>query len=559
MRFKNHFIVFALCLSLLLLMVHLVPNAMALEHSVEISCGGQPVNSITLDATEQKTLSAKAVAMDQPSFQWQILQDPQNDLWVDIYDCTEADCVVTSALMKSMLDDADSAYIRCAATGGAETVFSDVVCVTVIPEPDPMLQATSFAQAKAVDSSTAVPVVAAAEDDSSEFVTITIKYLEVSSLTSGVEAAIYNPYTATIEKGSEFKQNVVSPTFLGFAPYLDSNNDGVIDESAATLHLDIPSVENNIEYKVYYKPIEVDFAVKYFFQNINDDLYTEDATRYHTGKAETGTIISNDYLQLHARDTTGFTKMYHIPESVAADGSTVFECYYDRNYYLMQFDLNGGYGVDPIYARYGTPFVVNDPVRHGYQFAGWELTQVDVNGDGVWDDSLPDDKSLVSSIPAYNCHYQAQWRTIDTKYTVVYWLDGKYLGSRIVSEQSGKKVSGSDDLANAQICGFAEHTHSDSNGCYGNCTASEHVHTLKCYTNNTLQKADELTDVNHPDGFPQRAYNNLTNKVSSPEEGYVYKYFPGTKFYNFFYSIISFIMIKLGIILESIVLIMVSV
>ena len=68
-------------------------------------------------------------------------------------------------------------------------------------------------------------------------------------------------------------------------------------KSVATLILDYDSVTEDIEIKAYYKPIKVNFAVKYYFQNIHDDLYAEDASRYHTDKAETGTIVTNEYLR----------------------------------------------------------------------------------------------------------------------------------------------------------------------------------------------------------------------------------------------------------------------
>lgn len=462
MKNKKRYISLLLCLSMLLSMiVHSIPTVMAAEESVEITFEGQKIEDLTIEQSSKEILSAVTSGMETPSFQWQILLDPQSSVWVDIYDRTEADCEVSYALVKNMLDDANSTYVRCAATSAGETVYSNEVCVTVSPERESAPQVTSFALTRYVATETSeaaeVPTMfSMARNATTEYVTITVKYLDIASLGGTGEAAIYSPYTATIEHGTSFKQSVVSPTFLGFAPYLDSNNDGVIndnDQSAATLNLDYPSVTENIEIKVYYKPIEVNFAVKYFFQNISDDLYIEDAARYHTGKAETGTIVTNDYLVSNAGNTTGFTKMYHIPESVAADGSTVFECYYDRNYYLIQFDLNGGYGVDPIYARYGTPFVVNNPIRHGYTFAGWNLVGVDTNGNGEWDDALPGGVSndLVSTIPSYNYRYQAQWETVDTTYTVVYWLNNgngghNYIGSKIVSEKSGKYVSGSDDL-----------------------------------------------------------------------------------------------------------------
>lgn len=542
MKNKKRYISLLLCLSMLLSMiVHSIPTVMAAEESVEITFEGQKIEDLTIEQSSKEILSAVTSGMETPSFQWQILLDPQSSVWVDIYDRTEADCEVSYALVKNMLDDANSTYVRCAATSAGETVYSNEVCVTVSPERESAPQVTSFALTRYVATETSeaaeVPTMfSMARNATTEYVTITVKYLDIASLGGTGEAAIYSPYTATIEHGTSFKQSVVSPTFLGFAPYLDSNNDGVIndnDQSAATLNLDYPSVTENIEIKVYYKPIEVNFAVKYFFQKINDDLYIEDAARYHTGKAETGTIVTNDYLLSHAGNTTGFTKMYHIPESVAADGSTVFECYYDRNYYLIQFDLNGGYGVEPIYARYGTPFVVNNPIRHGYTFAGWNLVGVDTNGNGEWDDAFPDGVSsdLVSTIPSYNYRYQAQWETVDTEYTVVYWLDDNYLGSRIVSEKSGEYVSGSDDLDTAKICGVAEHTHSEENGCYGNCTETEHVCDLSCYTTYTLDLAD------NQEGTVATVYGNLKDAVGTPTEGNVYKYaytyWP--YYYNFFY------------------------
>ena len=280
-----------------------------------------------------------------------------------------------------------------------------------------------------------------------EYVTITIKYLDDSSLEDGAEEhAVYSPYTAIIEKGTAFHQTVISPTYLGFAPYWDSNSGGAVGEDASQLSIALDSVTEDVTYNVYYKPINVNFAVRYFFQNINNDLYTENVGLYRTDKTKTGTIIMDDYLKKYAGDTTGFVKMFHKPESVAADGSTVFECYYDRNYYLLQFDLNGGYGVDPIYARYGTPFVVNEPVRHGYVFAGWDLLY-DTNGDGTPDTGDGKADTLPASIPAANQHYIALWETVETTATVVYWLEdadieGKYnyWGSYGITAKSGSTL-----------------------------------------------------------------------------------------------------------------------
>lgn len=432
-------------LMVLLAAIFVMPSVFAAEKNVDLTYEGEKVQNIVIDQDEKKVLYAET-DIENASFQWQIMMNSQSETWVDIYDKTEASCELSYAVVKHMLNDSDSVYVRCKMLLEDEVVYSDFVTVTVNYIQEEIAQERKLDLSEYINvqdeidttvlNTNTFALLSADQEEDEEYVTITIKYLDIASLNGAEETAIYSPYIATIIKGSEFKQSVVSPTFLGFAPYFDTNNDKTIndnDASAQTVLCNYDAVNENIEIKIYYKPIKVNFAVKYFFQNINNDLYVEDATRYHSDQAETGTIVTNEYMEAKAGVTTGFTKMYHIPESVAADGSTVFECYYDRNYYLMQFDLNGGYGVDPLYARYETPFLVNDPIRHGYKFAGWKLSAVDMDGDGEWDDTIPTDISteLVSVIPAYNCQYQAQWETIETTATVVYWLEdpdieGKY-------------------------------------------------------------------------------------------------------------------------------------
>ncbi|MBQ8663403.1 MAG: InlB B-repeat-containing protein [Eubacterium sp.] len=444
--------------------MHVFPTVDAQERSVYVLHNGAQISELVLEQYDKEALSVETNGFDVNAYQWQILLDPHTSTWVDIYDKTEQQCEISYAVVKNMLDEADSTYVRCAIITDNETVYSDEVCVSVVRMEQAASTAESFADAEysqnevvATDAEI-VPRSFALSRETSQYVTITIKYLDASSLT-GEEAAIYSPYVATIESGSSFNQNVISPTFLGFAPYYDANGDGVVDEDASDLSLDYPNVTENIEIKVYYKPIKVNFAIRYFFQNINDDLYTENVALYHTGKEETGTIISDEYLRTHAGNTTGFEKMYHIPESVAADGSTVFECYYDRNYYLIQFDLDGGYGVDPIYARYGTPFVVNDPVKHGYNFKGWDLITVDTDGDGIADSGNGIEDELPSVIPAEGQSYIALWETVETTYTVVYWKENAddngyaYWGNAKKQATSASYVDGTDS---AEIDGMSD-------------------------------------------------------------------------------------------------------
>ena len=96
--------------------------------------------------------------------------------------------------------------------------------------------------------------------------------------------------------------------------------------------------------------------------------------------------------------------------TVAADGSTTIEIYYDRYYYLMSFDLGGGYGTEPVYARYEASISVDAPLKSGYTFDGWEY-----NGH---------DADIPATMPAENQEYTALWapQVGESSFTVVYWL-----------------------------------------------------------------------------------------------------------------------------------------
>ena len=309
----------------------------------------------------------------------------------------------------------------------------------------------------------------ASRSSAPEYINVTVNYLDAVT-----RLPIYTGFSATIKSGEPYSQTVLSPTYLGYAPYWSAENPDTADpntatESAQSLALSVGAGYTGETYtvNVYYKAIAVSYAVRYYFQNIHDDMYTENVDYYRQDRALTGTIIANEALGLGEEQTRGFTKLYHYPEAVAADGSTVFECYYDRNYYQVKLDANGGYGSEHVYARYGTPFVATTPTRHGYRFVGWDKLGEDGVGDGKAD-------ALPSAVPAENASYIALWESADTTYTVVYWLKNAagteydYMGSEKRSAVAGEVVSGDASwlTADSYICGLTEdagHTHNE--GC----------------------------------------------------------------------------------------------
>ena len=197
--------------------------------------------------------------------------------------------------------------------------------------------------------------------NASEHCTIRVEY----QFKNGESA--YDSYIAVVEKGQPVDIEITNPSLPGYKP-VDS-----LDESTArpapVTHIVHESLTEDITMKIYYVPDIVPYKVKYFMQNIYDD-YTANLTlpeKYYDKSGLTGTFPD----ELKDISFNGFTRLYHKPDFIAADGSTEFELYYTRNYYLINFDLNGGYGVEPVYAKYQFPYHIAAPKREGYVFKGW--------------------------------------------------------------------------------------------------------------------------------------------------------------------------------------------
>ena len=193
-------------------------------------------------------------------------------------------------------------------------------------------------------------------------------------------------WTATLAEGSNLEQTVTSPTVVGYEP------------DQATVDVTVNNITENKTYTVTYHPANVGFTVNHYLQNVADNNYTLDKTEEVGGftESEVGDGLAETY--------PGFAALlYNTKAKVAADGSTVVEIYYDRNYYMMSFNLDGGYGVEPIYARYGASVKVENPTKPGYTFNGWEPT-------------------VPETVPAENTTHKAKWQAEKTaKVTVVVW------------------------------------------------------------------------------------------------------------------------------------------
>ena len=371
-------------------------------------------------STEQATLAEDAEAEQQitlPQYgmveltatgtgaaQWQIYV-PTADLWVNIAGESAATIALTYAKISNQLVDG-AAKLRCAFGSDDARTYSATAKVVVsygAPETEeatdaaePVLAASNFALTRSADAG----VMLLGDGDTSSTYNVVINYK------FGNDVIVADPYTATLAAGSNFSATVTFPTVQGYLPYLNNNQQNSID-------LSYTAIDKDYTYNVVYKPTNVNYTVIHYQQNLDNDNYTEAARETKQG-------LTNSTVPEVAKTYEGFYALLYEKPAIAADGSTVVEVYYDRYYYLMNFDLDGGYGVEPIYARYGAPISVGDPTKPGYTFSGW-------------------DQEIPQTMPAENTSYKATWNVGTSGFTVVFWYEN--------ANDNGYSVAGTYQLA----------------------------------------------------------------------------------------------------------------
>ena len=325
--------------------------------------------------------------------------------------------------------------------------------------------------------------------------TVVINYV----FADGDQAA--SPWTATVAEGSSFSQTISSPTVVGYTP----DKADVAINIAEGEYFDGETVTKTVTYNAAL----VKYEVHHYLQNLNDDNYTETAPvvdeKEGYTESQVGTGLENSY--------TGFYPLlYDTTTEIAADGSTVIEIYYDRYYYLMSFDLDGGYGVEPVYAKYGTPITApGTPIKAGYVFDGWKDDETGT----VYKDSFP-----YSTMPAKNTGFTAQWIAGNTTYDVVFWYenadDNKYSQAGVLNDVTGvagSTVNGSAYKDNNFTGKDAEHftySHADSNvtvkgdgSTVVNVYFSRNVYTLTFVMGNHANSCTETLHASHSDSCYQ--------------------------------------------------------
>lgn len=347
-----------------------------------------------------------------------------------------------------------------------------------------------------------------------ETVTVTVNYVYASN-----HAMVAQPYTAQISKGAAFQKTLEIPKLFNYSIPADKAQglaEGIIlseDETTKeyTLTFDLASVDNDVTVTLYYVAGTAKYTVYHYYQDLVGDGYTEQTP---VVVEMTGDIDA--YTQAVADNKPG----YHckgVPQTtIAADGTTKVVIYYDRDYYTVTFDVNGGVnGPEPIYAKYGTTFEANtikEPSRKGYTFLGWQPI-------------LADTVTIERNVT-----YVAQWQPEkgQADYTIVLWGQNanddeySYLSSHEAWGNVGNQVTWDEGTLISHVhteeckkltCGQEEHTHSDECLTCGKtehkhdascCSLTEHTHKWSCYPNTSSTLAADQVYIWSPPSNPKQ-------------------------------------------------------
>ena len=423
---KKKLLALFLCcaLSFGLVTAALITPAAADEDFLVYGSDGLVVHTVELAKNNKLELTAVA-STGSGVYQWQI--QVGGDVWANISGANGVTLDVSYALVANLLYGG-AANLRCRLTAGETVKYTNTVTVqitdetpvaapaqapkapTVISEAEPVgepviippqtVEETPAPDAAPANDLTANVAPAALADPApvndpapsdnggeepyTQTFTITINYVDNN------DQQVADPWTATVMAGGTYQSVVKSPVVVGYTA----------DQAEITVGGE--NIQQDQNFTVKYKPTVVKFSVKHLLQNVSNDEYTQDGDP-EIRNGNTGDAVG-ETLEKHY---SGFYSLkYDATVKIAGDESTVVEVKYDRYYYLINFNLDGGYGVEPIYARYGAPVNVGNPQKPGYTFTGWS---------GEIPKTMPVIENPLS--------FTANWEKGTAGFTVVFWYE----------------------------------------------------------------------------------------------------------------------------------------
>ena len=196
------------------------------------------------------------------------------------------------------------------------------------------------------------------------------------------------PWVSHVESGVPCNLTAESPAIQGFTP----------DQTSVSFN-DAYTTDKTVT--VTYKGAEVNYTVNHYLLNV-DDTKPDTPADTEIVPGETGLTT-----EAKAKEYAGFTPRAISQGTVNADGSTVVEILYERNYYTLTWNTgeNASY-IAPEQVRYGAAVTKpdKDPTKVGYEFKGWE--------------------KLPETMPAEDLVVTAKWEAATrADYKIIYWTE----------------------------------------------------------------------------------------------------------------------------------------
>ena len=451
------------------------------EPKVEIQIDGASADSVDVNDADKydfnSVLSANTNLSGTLTYSWEVLYDTTNDIWEVLgTDATFAPCfdaygdgVWLRSYYIHYVDAATSAVtVRLTVSNGV-TTLTDTFTINVKYEVTEAV--TPAVYSRMMRSASSDSGVATAEETTTTY-NVIINYLDENG-----EKVVADPYTSVVSPTTILTNTISFPKIVGYAPMVyDTDNAKWVRQDSYTF--DGTPFTGDFVLNVRYYPDAVDYKVNIYVQNAENDEYT--LMTSYVRQELTGTVLDKITFNVDGYYQSKFSSNH---AAIAADGSTEFNLYYDRIYYLMKFDLDGGYGVQPIYARHGVKLDIPNPTKAGYTFVGWDQTE----GTPAVSNELLNDgiaNTMYAYMPIGNTAYKAIWKAVDNaKVTIVYWGENpndegySYKESVEIYAKPGTQLTFG---ANQLVCTLEPHQH---NNCDTICYTEEHVHTLEgdCY------------------------------------------------------------------------------
>ncbi len=481
------------------------------EPSVGITVNGETVNEITVSKSDKVTVTATPNVEGSMTYKWQLLI-PAANMWVNISGQTAADCTVNYGMVANRLDSNGQAHIRCVTTINGVEVISESIAVNLVTTYSffnnywmPMYLSTPQSRAEGDAPSVSDPV------------TVTIQFVYGSN----PGKLVAEPIRSTIQKGTPYTLlNYKLPEMEGYSAYYEDDTETIW----TVIDIELEAVNEDVTITFKYWPAKVNYTVIYYWQNADNDNYTE----YERAVL---TDFTGNITTVEDKKYDGFYQLLYETVPIASDGSTVIEVYYDRYYYLMLFNLDGGYGVQPVYARHGATLPTLAPKKAGCDFVGWDS---DADDDNSVDSDFP------KTMPIGDTNYTAIWQYSKDKVDVhiVVWGENpndegySYIKSDTIQVAPGSEINYKENIL---TCTITEHTHDAS--CGYNCGKTAHNHQ-NCQLSCTLSGEAHT----HSKGCYYDVGSDASDRAfalpNNPSEGQVHKgllssyiYIKGTWYY----------------------------